>query len=69
MMPLQGCLYGTGRNNFDAGNIHCKGHCMGWALKKIETFWCLEMATREANAIWAQKSREGGVKMQKQKNV
>ncbi len=27
-----------------------------WALKKIETFLGPEMTTREANAIWAQKS-------------
>jgi hypothetical protein len=27
------CLYGAGRNDFDAGNIHCKGDWKGWALK------------------------------------
>jgi hypothetical protein len=27
------CLYGAGRNNFDAGNIHYEGHLKGWALK------------------------------------
>ncbi len=34
------CFYGAGRNDFEACNIHCKGHCKGWALK-IETFWAL----------------------------
>jgi hypothetical protein len=41
-----------GRNDFEAGNIHYKGHCKGWALK-IETFLGPEMATSEASAIWA----------------
>ncbi len=40
------CLYGAGRNNFDAGNIHFEGHWKGWALK-IETFLGPEMATSE----------------------
>jgi hypothetical protein len=30
-------LYSAGRNDFDAGSIHYKGHWKGWALK-IETF-------------------------------
>jgi hypothetical protein len=34
------CFYGAGSNDFEAGNIHYKGHCKGWALK-IETFWAL----------------------------
>ncbi len=37
-------LYGVGRNDFDAGNIHYKGHWKGWALK-IETFLGPEMVT------------------------
>ncbi len=36
-MYCTGCLYGAGRNDFDAGNIHYKGHWKGWALK-IDTF-------------------------------
>ncbi len=39
-----------GRNDFDAGNIHYKGHRKG-ALK-IENFLGSEMATSEASAIW-----------------
>jgi hypothetical protein len=27
------CLYGAGRNEFDAGNIHFKGHWKRWAPK------------------------------------
>jgi hypothetical protein len=30
--------YGSGRNDFDAGSIHYKGHWKGWALK-IERDW------------------------------
>jgi hypothetical protein len=37
--------------------IHFEGHWKGWALK-IETFLGPEMATSEASAIWAQKSRD-----------
>ncbi len=36
---------------------HYEGHWKGWALK-IETFLGPEMATSEASAIWAQKSRD-----------
>jgi hypothetical protein len=50
------CLYGAGRNDFDAGNIHYKGHWKEWALK-FGTFLGPEMATSKARAIWAQKSR------------
>ncbi len=35
------CLYGAGRHDFYAGNIHFKGHWKRWALK-IETFWALK---------------------------
>ncbi len=40
-------LYGLGRNYFDAGKIHYKGHWQGRALK-IETFLGPEMATLTA---------------------
>jgi hypothetical protein len=36
-------------DDFDADNIHYKGHWKGWALK-IETFWGPEMATSKASA-------------------
>jgi hypothetical protein len=32
-VPVVYCLYEAGRNDFDAGNIHFKGHGKGWALK------------------------------------
>jgi hypothetical protein len=51
------CLFGAVRKDFDAGNIHYKGHWKGWALK-IETFLGPEMAASEASVIWAQKSRD-----------
>jgi hypothetical protein len=35
------CLHGAGRNDFDAGNIHYKGHGKGWALKS-RLFWALK---------------------------
>ncbi len=40
-------------NGFDAGKIYNEGHWKGWALG-IDTFLGSEMATSEANAIWAQ---------------
>ncbi len=49
------CLYGAVCNDFEAGNIHYKGHWKGWALE-IETFLGTEIATSEASTIWAQKS-------------
>jgi hypothetical protein len=49
-------LHGAVRNGFEACNIHYEGHWKGWALE-IETFLGPEMATSEASAIWAQKSR------------
>ncbi len=33
LMYLLFILYGAGRNDFDAGDIHYEGHCKGWALK------------------------------------
>jgi hypothetical protein len=48
-------LYGAGRNDFDAGNIHYEGLWKGRALK---TFLGPEMATSEASAIWAPKNRD-----------
>ncbi len=47
-------VYGVGRDDFDAGNIHYKGYWKGWALK-IDTFLGPEMETSEASAIWAKK--------------
>ncbi len=44
-----------GRDDFDACNIHSKGHWKGWALK-IETFLGPEMAMCEVSAIWDPKS-------------
>ncbi len=41
---------------FEAGEIHYEVHWKGWALE-IETILGPEMATNEASAIWAQKSR------------
>jgi hypothetical protein len=48
---------GSTGTDFDAGNIHYKGHRKGWALK-IKTFLGPEMETSEARASWAQKSRD-----------
>jgi hypothetical protein len=33
LMYLLFILYGAGRNEFDAGDIHYEGHWKGWALK------------------------------------
>ncbi len=55
------CLYDAVRNGFEAGKIHYEGHWKGWALE-IETFLCPDMATSEASAIWAQKSRSHDVR-------
>ena len=52
-------FYGTGRNNFEAGNIHYKVHFKGWALK-IKTFLGPEMSTSTASAIWPERSRFSG---------
>jgi hypothetical protein len=48
------CLYGTGRNDIIAGKSISRP-LEGVALKN-ETFLGPEIATSEANAIWAQKS-------------
>jgi len=48
------CLYGAGRNDFDAGNKHYKGHWKRWARENRE-FLGPEMATSEASSILAQK--------------
>ncbi len=34
------CLYGAGRNDFDACNIHYEDHWKGWALKS-RLLWAL----------------------------
>ncbi len=49
------CLYGVVCNDFEAGNIHYKGHGKRWALK-IKTFLGPEMTTRKGSAMWPQKS-------------
>ncbi len=49
------CLYGAGRNYFDAGKSYFEGYWKGWALK-IETFLGPKMAKSEASAMWAKKS-------------
>jgi hypothetical protein len=41
-------MYGTGRNDFDAGNIHYKVHWKWWA-QKIETFWGPKVITSETH--------------------
>ncbi len=60
------CLYGGGRNYFDASKFHYKGHWKGWALKsrffgpematikilKIKTFLGPEMATSATSAMY-----------------
>jgi hypothetical protein len=51
------CLYGAGRNDFDAGTIHYEGSLEGVG-PEIETFLGPKIATSEASAIWGpQKSR------------
>jgi hypothetical protein len=47
------CLYGVGRNDFDAGSIHRKGLAL-----KIKTFLGHEITTMEASVILAQKSTD-----------
>ncbi len=51
------CLYGTVRNGFEAGNIHYEGHWRGVDPGNRD-FLGHKMATSEAFAIWAQKSRD-----------
>ncbi len=46
-----------GRNGFDEGKYNFEGYWKGWVLK-IKTFLGPEMATSEASAIWARKSRD-----------
>ncbi len=46
----------VGRNDFEAGKSNFEGHWKAWALK-IEIFLGSVMATSEASAIRAQKSR------------
>jgi hypothetical protein len=43
------CLYGAGRNDFDAEKSSFEGHWKGWALK-IKNFLGPEMVTSEASA-------------------
>ncbi len=47
----------SSNSRFEAGKIHYEGQWKGWSLE-IETFFDLEMATSEASAIWASKSRD-----------
>jgi hypothetical protein len=49
-------LFGAGRNEIDAGNIHYKDHWKGRGFLNIETFLGREMAAGETSAIWTQKS-------------
>ncbi len=50
------CLYGAERNDLDAGNIHYKDHWKRGGAEN-ETVLGPKMATSEASAICAQKSR------------
>ncbi len=41
----------SGRNDFDVGNIHYKGHWKGWA-PKIEPFWSLKWQQAKRVPFW-----------------
>jgi hypothetical protein len=48
------CLYGEGRNDFDAGKSIARVIEMGWVLK-VETFLGAELAMSVASAIGHEK--------------
>jgi hypothetical protein len=48
------CLYGAGRNDFDAVNINLRGPLEGVG-PEIETFLGPEMAKGKASVIWGPK--------------